>query len=290
MANDYLMVIGKRDLERFRRFRTGYDRDIIKSIDKFHDADNIWALGSSISDDLWSAIQKNDLIFFAEMDSTFNHCGIVSEKIIDKVHAIDIWGDSPRIRKHDRLLLFSSVFDMNESFNGLCKLAGVNPSREFTNIYLTENKISKNIFQHVKSQITGTTITSDDGIPNKKFEVVQRFIRDTKKVKQLKIMYHDECQICSYVINISAESRYSEVHHLRPLGNDGDDDFDNMIVLCPTHHVEFDCKIIGIDNDKKTIIDKNGKSIGTITMNKKHKLNEENIKFHLVSMNKNDLS
>ena len=279
MTNDYAVIVGERDQERFRRFRTGYDRDIIKSIGKFSDAKNIWALGPSTSHDLWSSIQSNDRIFFAEMDSLFCHCAIVQSKITDKTEAIRIWGDSPRIREHERLILFSDVYDIDVHFHKLCRQGGIKPSSMSTNIYALKNSIS----EIPENSITGTIIVSDDGAPNKKTEVVTRFIRDSAKVRQLKSTYNNECQICGYAIN-TLKSRYSEVHHLHPLKDGGDDDFDNMLVLCPTHHVEFDYKVIGIDSDKKTIINKNGDKIGILTMANEHKLNNENILFHLMGM------
>ena len=285
MTNDYILIVGEKDQERFRRFRTGHDREIIKSIKELSDADNIWALGPSTTPDVWSLIQKNDRIFFAEMGSSFKYCGIVSEKMTDQQIAIKIWGDSPRMREHQRLVLFSSIHDIDVTFSRLCRDASVNPSSMFTNIYLAKNHIGDATLP-VEKMITGTIIISEDGTPNKKTEVVTRFIRDTRKVKQLKRMYNNECQICGHVIKVSSKSRYSEVHHIHPLGDEGDDDFDNMLVLCPTHHVEFDYKIIGIDdNDEKTIIDRNRNKIGEITMAKEHKLNKKNIIFHLIGMN-----
>ena len=281
---DYILVVGAKDQERFRRFRTGYDRDIIKSIEHLRNADNIWALGPSTDLDLWSKIQKSDRIFFAEIGLPFSHYGIVSEKITNQTHAMKIWGDSPRIREHRRLILFSAICNMDMPFHKLCRKGGVNPSNMFTNIYPTKNKISEISSGIAQQAMVGVVITTHDDTVDKRSEVVTRFIRDTKKVKELKSIYEDKCQVCGHTIVISKDSRYSEVHHIHPLKDGGDDNFDNMIVLCPTHHVEFDYKIIGIHDDKETIIDKNGGIIGTISMKKNHKLSEKNIRFHLAGM------
>ncbi len=278
---DYILIVGERDQERFRRFRTGYDRDIIKSIDGF-DADNVWALGPSTNHDIWSLIQKDDRIFFAEQGMPFRHCGIVLSKVTDQSQAIRIWGDTPRMREHDRIILFATIHDIDITFSKLCNQAGISSPSKLTNIYLVKNNIDT--YPPMEEKITGTIMVSDDGAPNKKSEVVVRFIRDSLKVKQLKSQYNDKCQICGNTIHVSEKSRYSEVHHIHPLGDGGGDDFDNMLVLCPTHHVEFDYKVIGIDGDKKTIIDKNGNKIGTLAMVSDHKLNDKNIQFHLMRM------
>lgn len=286
MVGDYIVVVTEKDQERFRRFCTGYDRNIIKSIDGFSSIENIWALGSTTDPDLWSAIQKNNRIFFAEYGASFYHCGIVYSKMTDQKQAIKIWGDTPRMRDHNRLILFSSVHDIDVSFHKLCRQGGITPSNMSTNIYALKNDISKTIPDIPGNNITGIVLVSNDGPSNKKTEVVTRFIRDTKKVLQLKSIYHNKCQICGRVIHISNNSLYSEVHHLHPLRDDGDDDFDNMLVLCPIHHVEFDYKVIGIDRDQKTVIDNSGKKIGAVTMNPKHKLNGKNIEFHLMEMDR----
>ena len=57
-----------------------------------------------------------------------------------------------------------------------------------------------------------------------------------------------------------------------------------MLVLCPTHHVEFDYKIIGICVDGKTEIDRNERCVGELTMHEPHKIALKNIKFHLLAM------
>jgi len=54
-----------------------------------------------------------------------------------------------------------------------------------------------------------------------------------------------------------------------------------MLVLCPTHHAEFDYKVIGIDMNGITIINKDGNPIGELTIMKDHKIHQKNILFHL---------
>ena len=77
---------------------------------------------------------------------------------------------------------------------------------------------------------------------------------------------------------------YSEVHHLHPLKDGGDDDFGNMLNLCARHHVEFDCLAIGILEDHRTVVDRHGNRVGTITFGIGHKLAHKNILFHLRRM------
>lgn len=140
-------------------------------------------------------------------------------------------------------------------------------------------RLAKNIreymgfFTDVKEKPSGTVVISDGNpLPKKATEAVTRFIRDSSKVRQLKKKYNDKCQICGGIIQVSKETRYSEVHHIHPLKDGGTDSFANMLVLCPTHHVKFDYNIIGISRDKKTVITRTGKPIGKLRISKGHKL------------------
>ena len=116
--------------------------------------------------------------------------------------------------------------------------------------------------------------------PKRVETVVNRFDRDSKKVNQLKTKYGNKCQVCGYVIQTADGSMHSAVHHLHPLKDGGVDDFGNMLVLCPNHHAEFDYKVIGIKDDKKTVVDFNGDIVGTLTMMNGHTLDTKNIRFH----------
>ena len=114
---------------------------------------------------------------------------------------------------------------------------------------------------------------------------VYRVIRDTNLTKKIKRLYKDKCQICGLSIRLK-EKTYSEAHHIKPLGNKhkGPDSPDNIIILCPNHHVEFDYGVIAIDPDSFIILHKdpenllNGKKL---FLHSKHKLNKDFLRYHL---------
>ena len=82
-------------------------------------------------------------------------------------------------------------------------------------------------------------------------------------------------------MKLDAERFYSEVHHLKPLGEHGFDNEDNMLVLCPNHHALFDYLSIGIDpSDQITIIDLQANVLGKLTMIHGHTLGESNVDYH----------
>jgi len=118
------------------------------------------------------------------------------------------------------------------------------------------------------------------GIPKKIFSVVKHTKRDVKKVRDLKLHYLDKCQICKYCLILENGKRHSEVHHLRPIGNElGNDDFDNMIVVCPNHHKAFDFSVLRLDMSGSKVIDLDEKEIVKIKFKNNHKLSKENITY-----------
>jgi putative restriction endonuclease len=106
---------------------------------------------------------------------------------------------------------------------------------------------------------------------------VLRIIRDTKIAHDIKKLYNYECQVCGITI-LTKSGRYAEGAHIRPLGkpHDGDDNSDNLICLCPNHHVMFDKGTFSILDNFNLI----GNETGKLNVNEKHKLNKSNLEYH----------
>ena len=69
-----------------------------------------------------------------------------------------------------------------------------------------------------------------------------RILRDTELVKQIKILHKYQCQLCGISIKLKDGKLYIEAHHIKPLGrpHNGPDIPENIICVCPNHHVELD--------------------------------------------------
>ncbi|MDT0676468.1 HNH endonuclease [Autumnicola musiva] len=78
---------------------------------------------------------------------------------------------------------------------------------------------------------------------------IQVIQRKGKLVSTLKKMYSDSCQLCGTKVPIKSGKFYSEVHHIIPLGNPhkGKDTLNNMISVCPNHHVQLDLRAIHLN-------------------------------------------
>jgi len=86
-------------------------------------------------------------------------------------------------------------------------------------------------------------------IPGRYQTLVNRHHRDRNMVKMLKEVYADRCQLCGDRRARPDGTGYSEIHHIRPLGDphEGSDVKSNMIVVCPNHHADVDNGVLTIN-------------------------------------------
>ncbi|WP_343641674.1 YDG/SRA domain-containing protein [Chryseobacterium sp.] len=106
---------------------------------------------------------------------------------------------------------------------------------------------------------------------------VIRIVRDTKVAWQIKKLYDFKCQVCQITIPTKL-GQYAEGAHIKPLGkpHSGDDNPDNLICLCPNHHIMFDKGAFSIADNFQLI----GCLSGKLTIHNHHKLNYLNLKYH----------
>jgi hypothetical protein len=82
--------------------------------------------------------------------------------------------------------------------------------------------------------------------PEREYTTTYRVLRDTNLARKLKLLHKNACQICGLQIRLPNGKLYSEAHHIIPLGSphNGSDIPENIIVLCPNHHVMCDYGVI----------------------------------------------
>jgi len=125
----------------------------------------------------------------------------------------------------------------------------------------------------------------DETPPPRTKTEIYRVLRDTKLSKELKILYDYKCQICGKSIRL-AQGNYAEAHHIQPLSqaHEGPDIGENIIILCPNHHVEFDYGVIAIEPFTFKIMHKNpdNKYIGkNVFLHSTHTLNPKYLSYHI---------
>ena len=102
----------------------------------------------------------------------------------------------------------------------------------------------------------------------RKKRVVDAIVRNKKFVADLKKLYDNTCQVCGERIQIRPGIYYSEIHHIKPLGQKhrGPDRKNNMICVCPNHHALLDFFALRLDLK--------------LLKNKKHPIQEAYVAYH----------
>jgi hypothetical protein len=114
----------------------------------------------------------------------------------------------------------------------------------------------------------GTTLAISN-FPTRVEVLIARLQRDRLVVSQLKSLYNDTCQLCGFAIELPGGGRFSEGHHIRPLGSEhcGNDSLDNLLCVCPNCHTMLDYGCIAIAPE-------------ALTMASTHAINPSNIDYH----------
>lgn len=90
----------------------------------------------------------------------------------------------------------------------------------------------------------------------------KQYKRDNKTIAEIKIARDFQCQICDTFILKKDGKRYIEAAHIISKSNKGQELPENIILLCPNHHKEFDLGDCQIQTQSKSHIEflLNGKS------------------------------
>lgn len=106
----------------------------------------------------------------------------------------------------------------------------------------------------------------------------KRIIRDTSLAKRIKELYDYTCQVCGIRIELPTGGGYAEGAHVQPLGmpHNGPDAIENLLCLCPNHHLMFDkyCYSVNPDTLKLEGIE------GSLIISESHSLNKDFLAYH----------
>jgi len=102
-----------------------------------------------------------------------------------------------------------------------------------------------------------------------------RIVRDTAQARRIKELYDYQCQMCGTRLGCLA-GPYAEAAHIRPLGapHRGPDTPDNILCLCPNHHVLFDHGGVEIGEDLSLI-----GVTGRLRVHPRHRINDEHLRY-----------
>jgi len=91
-----------------------------------------------------------------------------------------------------------------------------------------------------KAEIVGEIKNLKPSDPEEVIINGKTFKRDNRTIAQLKFLRDFKCQICSTTIKKKDGSLYIEAAHIDPKHKKGRETPDNILILCPNHHKEFD--------------------------------------------------
>ena len=242
--------------------------------------DHMWGLRDYDAEE-WETVRTNDLVYMWTDDSvTIPLCGRVSGTSLDP-HVAKSWIRDEWINR-TRIIYFSHLRHINIIYKDFCRHTGIIFDHPKTLFRAPDDgvagilrgwPINDPIFTPPQSTPPVDLVSPPDSVA---YDTI-RPIRDTKKSRELKEMYGNKCQVCGYSLEAGAGFLHSEVHHLRPLHEGGSDTHDNMIVLCPQHHAEFDYGAMHVDKSGNVF----GRAVrdkAKLSFTGNHRLNPENVR------------
>jgi len=113
------------------------------------------------------------------------------------------------------------------------------------------------------------------GTAKRRESTVLRIVRDTKQAIEIKKLYNHQCQVCGVRLE-GPGGPYAEAAHVQPLGEPhrGPDSKDNILCLCPNHHVLFDLGAFTIADDLSLI-----GTPGSLRLYGSHHLNNDYLRY-----------
>ncbi len=124
-------------------------------------------------------------------------------------------------------------------------------------------------------------IRGGSSTPGRVESVVERVIRDSLLAEQIKRAHDYHCQICGDRLALQ-QGFYAEGAHIRPLGkpHNGPDEPDNLLCLCPNHHVLFDRGAIAIQADLRVMDTTSETPLDLLRLAPNHEISPEHLAYH----------
>lgn len=161
------------------------------------------------------------------------------------------WAFSDRLPAITGLIIDRSKLLPGQGFFRLYKKSEYDP--DFYSWWEDQVREAK---EHDWSPVLGTLVSPTSPGPSalqhpvpRQNTTIECIIRDSAIVQQVKRLHDCRCQICSHTIILPGRVKYAEGHHIKPLGSphSGPDVLENLLCVCPNHHVELDYGAAMID-------------------------------------------
>lgn len=118
---------------------------------------------------------------------------------------------------------------------------------------IEQSEITDQLKNKTKDDLIGELESSENESSEKVTVNHKSYKRNNKIIALIKIIRNFKCQICGEFILKKDGSKYIEAAHIIPKHKQGNESPENIILLCPNHHKEFDLgnRIITKHTDKE---------------------------------------
>jgi hypothetical protein len=235
----------------------------------------------SSDEEFWNILQDGDIVLFYR-GGRISHLG----KVVHKDRNADLarfwWGVSPEGDTWELLYFLKDFVRKGTTMESFCSLFGMKPyiPQRFQTVKMVS---AEQLLPRYggEPEVAGVDVEEP---PARTRITISRIVRDTEKSRRLKQEVDYTCQVCGTRISYPDGKGYAEAHHLKPLGKEhrGLDSEENMLVLCPNHHAEFDLGLISLDLDGMTVIHIDNQSPWHKKMLVKHRAgpSKSNVEYH----------
>jgi hypothetical protein len=106
--------------------------------------------------------------------------------------------------------------------------------------------------------------------------------RDSAVVRSIKRLYENTCQVCGKRRLKNDDEGHSNVYHLKPLADDGPDVPENVVVVCPNHHADFENGMLRVDPETLEIDHEYESDVSgsKLLLEDEHDVEPEYLKYH----------
>jgi 5-methylcytosine-specific restriction protein A len=183
----------------------------------------------------------------------------------------------------------SAVDDIDEDIESTVEPSGPESDVEPTDASINYADIATET--GVRSPDSGEVV-ADIGTPDpERVETTtSRVVRNTTLSKELKEHYQYHCQLCGEARHKDPLEHYAEAHHIKPLGrpHEGPDVEENILVLCPNHHADFDHGLVHINPETHEITHATDESLSGESLRTKesHSIDSEMLEYHNTEISK----
>lgn len=159
----------------------------------------------------------------------------------------------------DELVALSKSGIQKNEYDKLKKIYSYLTAKEFNehklNFDLNEQDELIEILKHDRKSIIKDLAQLKENEQELVTVKTKTYKRDNKTIAQIKILRNFECQICKTKILKANGDYYIEAAHIKPKKDKGRETPQNILILCPNHHKEFDYGERIINNHSKEFIE-----------------------------------